>query len=59
MCNDKKNGTKDCGSTGLKGGKTTKWSTYNATGEYNWKFVGVVKSSKDWVCAGKVSGWHD
>ena len=59
MCNQRMNGTEDCGATGLSPGRTTTWYTYNASGSYRYNMVGVLTSSKDWVCAGKVYGWND
>lgn len=59
FCNEKNNGSEDCGSSGLKPGKTKKWGTNKATGEYSWRHIGSVTPSKDWVCSGKVRGWHD
>ncbi|WP_341501267.1 hypothetical protein [Gallaecimonas sp. GXIMD4217] len=58
-CNARKDGTEDCGAGGLSGGRSTKWSTTNASGEYNYNFVGVLNGSKDWVCTGKVPNWRD
>lgn len=59
FCNERKNGSEDCGSSGLNPGATKKWGTYKANGEYSWRHIGSLNFSKDWVCAGKVRGWND
>lgn len=41
------------------GGKISTWGTYSANGNYTWKHTGVLKGSKDQLCAGKVSGWNN
>lgn len=58
-CNGRENGSEDCGATGIGAGRTSSWSTYNASGEYSYNWIGVERGSMDWVCSGKVSGWHD
>lgn len=58
-CNQKKDGSWSCGSTGIGGGRTSTWDTYNASGRYHYRFIGVLKGSNDWVCSGKVRGWND
>jgi hypothetical protein len=55
----RKEGNPDCGSSGVQPGNTKQWYTYEANGQFSFKAVGVVKSSKDWVCASKVSNWND
>lgn len=57
-CNKKTTGNWDCGSQGLGAGRTTKYYTYNATGQSTWITVGSVKPNSDWVCAGKIQGWR-
>ena len=51
-----------CGSTGLGAGKST-WpavtSTHNGTGRFHLQWVGVLRGSMAWVCAGKVPTWQD
>jgi len=59
MCNGRKEGSPDCGASGIKAGDTKQWYTYKANGEYTIITVGAVKASSDWVCAGKVSNWND
>ncbi|TNE47963.1 MAG: hypothetical protein EP343_17975 [Deltaproteobacteria bacterium] len=48
----------DCGSTGVRQGRTTSWYSYNATGRFHIRYIGVRKPSKDWVCADKHSKWR-
>ena len=59
FCNERKDGSEDCGASGSGAGKTKSWSTSNANGRYSYRSIGVERGSKDWVCSGKVSGWHD
>ena len=59
FCNERKDGTEDCGASGISPGKTKNWSTYRANGRYSYKWIGVTKGSMDWVCSGTVNGWHD
>lgn len=59
FCNERNNGSEDCGASGISAGGTKSWSTYNANGRYGYNWVGVTKASKDWVCAGKIDGWND
>jgi hypothetical protein len=51
LCNQRKNGSYDCGSSGIGAYSTKTWSTYNAKGSYSWMAVGSDVSSQDWVCA--------
>lgn len=53
FCNARKDGTTDCGADHVAAGKSTSWWTYNATGDYAYKYTGSNKASSDWVCAGK------
>ena len=50
----------DCGADGLSPGHTKNWTTYGgkATGYYEAEWVGSLYGGKDWVCAGRVSGWN-
>ena len=50
FCNERSDGSEDCGASGIRGYKTKTWSTYNANGQYSYEWVGSVKSSADWVC---------
>lgn len=59
FCNDRKDGSPDCGASGISAGNTKSWSTGNADGRYSYKWVGATQGSKDWVCSGKVPGWND
>ena len=59
FCNERNNGSEDCGASGISPGRTHGWATGNANGRYSYNWIGVGKGSKDWVCAGKVEGWHD
>lgn len=58
-CNQYKTGKWSCGATGIGGGRASGWDTYKANGRYQYRFIGVLKGSKDWVCAGKVRNWHE
>ena len=57
-CNQRKNGSWDCGAGGIAGRGKTSWATYDATGRSQWMTVGSIRSNKDWVCAGKISNWR-
>ncbi len=59
FCNQRSNGTWDCGASGISANRTHNWTTYNATGRYKIRWIGSNNPSKDWVCAGKVSNWND
>ncbi|MEI4194831.1 hypothetical protein [Roseovarius sp. E0-M6] len=60
FCNQRENRSADCGASGIGEGRRHSWRTYSdATGRTRVRWVGSVKSSKDWVCGGKVPGWHD
>lgn len=60
MCNERYGKSPDCGATGIRGGSSTNWRTgRDATGRSAWRTIGSVTPSKDWVCAGKVSGWRN
>ena len=48
-----------CGSFGVLKGKRGFWDAYNAPRDHSFKVVGSVKGGNDWVCAGKIEGWHD
>ena len=61
FCNARTNGSKDCGTDGIRPHGTKSWSTYNASGRYLYMAVGSDISNKDWVCARRVAGdaWYD
>jgi hypothetical protein len=59
FCNERNNGSWDCGSDGIRGGRTKIWSTGNATGRTNAKAVGSAKPSQDWNCTDLHSNWHE
>jgi len=48
-----------CGADGLRGGQTKTKYEFITTSSVMAKAVGSTKSSKDWVCSGKVNDWHD
>lgn len=50
VCHDQTDGTKDCGSFGIRGQSDYKYYTYNATGDINYNAVGSTNSDYDWVC---------
>jgi hypothetical protein len=50
MCNLQKDGNASCGADGVRQGGTISWDTYNATGNYAYKFTGSRKWDADWVC---------
>lgn len=56
-CNERNNGSWDCGSGGISPGNSTNWNTGDASGAYEWVTVGSDRGSKDWVCAGKHPDW--
>ena len=57
FCNARQNGNQDCGASGISGYGRYSWYTYNASGHYSYKTIGVLQPSKDWVCSSKVTGW--
>lgn len=59
FCNERKSGSADCGASGISAGNTKGWSTYKASGQYSYEWIGATNPSKDWVCSGKVNGWGD
>ena len=48
-----------CGADSLNSGQTKKKYEYVTNARVRAIAVGSNISSKDWVCAGKVSGWND
>lgn len=60
FCNLRRNGTQDCGADGLAPGRTKVWSTYNAVrpARSGYRYTGSLKGGSDFICAGKVPGWH-
>lgn len=59
FCNQRKDGSWDCGVDGIRPGSQKKWSTYKASGRTHANYTGSTKPMQDWVCAGKVPGWSD
>lgn len=59
FCNQYTDGTWNCGASGVAGGATKTWYTYNANGHSSAIATGSINGTSDWVCAGKVSNWHD
>lgn len=60
-CVLKAGGGDSCGASHISKGRTYSTTMYNAheSGRHAWRFVGSERSSKDWVCAHKRSGWDD
>lgn len=56
-CNQRTNGTWECGSGGISPGSVTTWTTMSANGRYDGWATGSVTPGKDWVCTGKVPNW--
>lgn len=56
MCNQRSNGTYDCGASGIKPGATKNWYTYSASGRYTYIAVGSDKPSQDWNCSSEWGG---
>ncbi|QIE46599.1 hypothetical protein G5B38_14300 [Pseudohalocynthiibacter aestuariivivens] len=61
VCTRRTKGKPDCGASHVNGRSKYTFSGYNAhsSGDARYTWVGSMRSSKDWVCTGKVSGWHD
>ncbi len=59
FCNERDGESPDCGASGLSAGRSTTWTTHDATGRNQWTWVGSARTSKDWVCSEKVDGWND
>jgi hypothetical protein len=57
FCNQRTNGTWECGSEGITPGSVHTWATMAANGKHDGWATGSVTPSKDWVCAGKVPNW--
>ena len=51
FCNERTDGTWDCGADGIRGGETKTWSTLEPSGNYWGVFTGSDDWSEDWVCA--------
>ena len=52
----------DCGQGGVRNGQTESWQTSsgsNPTGSSHYQWIGSENPASDWVCSGKVEGWHD
>lgn len=58
-CNERADGSADCGTGGIRGGEAVKWATSNATGRYAYNMIGVDNPNKDWVCMGRTENWRD
>lgn len=58
-CNERADGSADCGTGGIRGGEAVKWPTSNATGRYAYNMIGVDNPNKDWVCMGRTENWRD
>ena len=51
FCNERADGTWDCGADGIRGGATKVWSTLNPSGESWFIFTGSNQWTEDWVCS--------
>lgn len=51
FCNERADGTWDCGADGIRGGATKVWSTLNPTGASWFIFTGSNEWTEDWVCS--------
>ena len=40
FCNERDNGSEDCGASGISAGNTKSWSTSNANGRYTYNWIG-------------------
>ncbi len=56
-CNERTDGSADCGSGGINPGGVSRWATSNATGRYSYRMVGVDEANKDFICLGEVDNW--
>ncbi|HBM87514.1 MAG: hypothetical protein P1U69_14845 [Parvibaculaceae bacterium] len=56
-CNYRSGKSPDCGQNGLRAGRSTSWSTYEATGKYEAEWIGSLQAGNDWVCVNKSGGW--
>lgn len=61
VCTRRAQGKPDCGASHIGGNRSYGFSGYNAhsSGDVRWTWVGSMRSSKDWVCSGKVNGFND
>jgi hypothetical protein len=57
LCNQRKNGSWECGSDGIAPGATTTWATYEASGEHSGSAIGSDKAADDWTCSDAYKGW--
>jgi len=53
FCNERNNGSEDCGASGIMPGSVKSWATGDANGRYSYEWIGVERGSKDWLCNGK------
>lgn len=55
------NGSPRCGAFGINPGETHNfnWNNAHESGDVTWTWIGSVRGSSDWVCAGKVPGWSE
>lgn len=55
------NGEDLCGQFAISAGATYNYNSIGADsrGLVSWQWIGSAQSSKDWVCALRVSGWTD
>ena len=59
FCNERNKNGDDCGAAGIPAEGGVSWASFDATGNTAWQWVGSNNGAKDWVCSGKVDGWHD
>ena len=51
FCNERSDGTWDCGADGIRSGAVKVWSTLNPTGESWFIFTGSHEWTEDWICS--------
>lgn len=54
FCLQYETGKWSCGASGIRGGDTKSWTTYNSNGKHFADAIGSNIPSKDWVCASKI-----
>ncbi len=53
FCNQRTDGSWDCGADGVSSGGALSWTTYGANGKSEYDYTGSTKWENDWVCASK------
>jgi len=59
FCNQRLNGTWDCGADGASSGGSISWWTYGAAGRSIYQYTGSTKWMNDWVCADRDPNMSD